>query len=86
MLYLKDIILDVFEKVKKLIVEQLKIDESHILKDASLIDDLGADSIDTVEIIMSLEVEFDIEILESEAILMRKIEDIVKFIEIKVKK
>ena len=78
--------MDVFEKVKKLIVEQLKIDESHILKDASLIDDLGADSIDTVEIIMSLEVEFDIEILESEAILMRKIEDIVKFIEIKVKK
>ena len=84
MVYLKDIILDIFEKVKELIVEQLKIDESHILKDASLIDDLGADSIDKVEIIMSLEVEFDIEILESEAVSMRKIEDIVKFIEIKI--
>ncbi|MEF3254276.1 MAG: acyl carrier protein [Deferribacterales bacterium] len=53
---------DIAEKVKKIIAEQLNIDEAQVKPEASFIDDLGADSLDTVELIMALEEEFDIEI------------------------
>ncbi|ADR19134.1 MULTISPECIES: acyl carrier protein [Calditerrivibrio] len=53
---------DVAERVKKIIAEQLNIDEAQVKPEASFIDDLGADSLDTVELIMALEEEFDIEI------------------------
>jgi len=57
----------VFEKVKKIIVEQLGVDEDDIAMESSFIDDLGADSLDIVELIMALEEEFDLEIPDSEA-------------------
>lgn len=56
-----------FEKIKKIIVEQLGADEDEVTMEASFIDDLGADSLDIVELIMALEEEFDIEIPDSEA-------------------
>ncbi|MBE5806703.1 MAG: acyl carrier protein, partial [Clostridiales bacterium] len=58
---------EVFEKVKEIIVEQLGVAENAITEEASFIDDLGADSLDIVELIMALEEEFDIEIPDSDA-------------------
>ena len=55
------------ERVKKIIVEQLGIQESEVKEDASFVDDLGADSLDTVELVMALEEEFDTEIPDEEA-------------------
>ena len=59
---------EVFEKVKKIIVEQLGVSETSVTMEASFIDDLGADSLDIVELIMALEEEFDIEIPDSDAV------------------
>ncbi len=56
----------VMEKIKNILIEQLSIDESEIVPEASFIDDLGADSLDIVELIMSMEEEFGIEIPEDE--------------------
>ena len=56
-----------FERVKKIIVAQLDIDESQVTLDSSFVDDLGADSLDVVELIMALEQEFDIEIPDEDA-------------------
>ena len=53
---------EIFEKVKKIIVEQLGVAETSVTMEASFIDDLGADSLDIVELIMALEEEFDMEI------------------------
>ncbi|QCI17747.1 acyl carrier protein [Buchnera aphidicola (Acyrthosiphon lactucae)] len=55
------------ERIKKIIIEKLDIKKENIFNDASFIDDLGADSLDTVELIMALEEEFDIEISDEEA-------------------
>ena len=57
----------IFEKVKDIIVEQLGVEEGEIKMEASFIDDLGADSLDIVELIMALEEEFDLEIPDKEA-------------------
>lgn len=57
----------VFEKIKDILVEQLGVDENDVTMEASFIDDLGADSLDIVELIMALEEEFDIEISEEDA-------------------
>ena len=58
---------EIFEKVKKIIVEQLGVAETSVTMEASFIDDLGADSLDIVELVMALEEEFDIEIPNEEA-------------------
>ena len=58
---------DIEERVKKIIVEQLGVDESEVKNEASFVDDLGADSLDTVELVMALEEEFDTEIPDEEA-------------------
>ena len=58
---------EVFEKVKGIIVEQLGVAEASVTMEASFIDDLGADSLDIVELVMALEEEFDIEIANEEA-------------------
>ena len=55
------------ERVKKVIIEQLGVEESEVKNEASFIDDLGADSLDTVELVMTLEDEFDTEIPDDEA-------------------
>lgn len=69
-----------FEKVKKIIVEQLGVDENDITMESSFIDDLGADSLDIVELIMALEEEFDLEIPDSEAEKITTVGDAVEYI------
>ncbi|MEJ2567850.1 MAG: acyl carrier protein [candidate division WOR-3 bacterium] len=66
------------DKVKKIIVEQLGVDESEVTPDAHFIDDLGADSLDTVELILSFEEEFDISIPDEDA---EKLETVGKAVE-----
>jgi acyl carrier protein len=72
---------DVFEKVKEIIVERLSVDEKDVIKEASFIDDLGADSLDTVELVMALEEEFGMEIPDEEAEKIVTVGDAVKYIE-----
>ncbi len=74
----------VFERVKKIIMRQLNIDESQITSDAFFIDDLGADSIDSVELLMAFEVEFKIDIPEKDAELFQRVDDVVKYLESRV--
>ena len=69
-----------FEKVKKIIVEQLGVEEEEVNMESSFIDDLGADSLDIVELIMALEEEFDIEIPDSEAEKIACVGDAVNYI------
>lgn len=59
--------MEVMEKVKKIIVDQLGVEEDKVKEDSSFIDDLGADSLDIVELIMAFEEEFDIEISDEDA-------------------
>jgi len=72
---------DVREKVKKIIVDHLGVDEAKVTDTASFIDDLGADSLDTVELVMAFEEEFGSEISDSEAEKILTVGDAVKFIE-----
>ena len=58
---------DIQERVKKIIIEQLGVKEEEVKNEASFVDDLGADSLDTVELVMALEEEFDTEIPDEEA-------------------
>ena len=72
---------DVAVKVKKIIVEHLGVDEAKVTDEASFIDDLGADSLDTVELVMALEEEFGSEISDSEAEKILTVGDAIRFIE-----
>jgi len=71
---------EVFDKVKEIIVEQLGVAENTVTLEASFIDDLGADSLDIVELIMSLEEEFDMEIPDSDAEKIVTVNDVVEYI------
>lgn len=71
---------EVFEKVKGIIVEQLGVAENAVTMEASFIDDLGADSLDIVELIMALEEEFDIEIPDADAEKIVSVGDVVDYI------
>lgn len=71
---------EIFEKVKNIIVEQLGVAESNITLESSFIDDLGADSLDTVELIMAIEEEFDIEIPDEDAEKVVAVQDVVDYI------
>ena len=71
----------IFDKVKEIIVDQLDADENDVTQDASITDDLGADSLDVVDLVMSIEEEFDIEIPDEEVANMKTVGDIVKYIE-----
>ena len=73
----------IFDKVKEIIVDQLDADENDVTQDASITDDLGADSLDVVDLVMSIEEEFDIEVPDEEVANMKTVGDIVKFIEAK---
>ncbi|MGC8734882.1 MAG: acyl carrier protein [bacterium] len=76
---------EIFEKVKKILIEKLSVNESDIKEDSSLVDDLGVDSLDLVELLMKFEEEFKIEISEEESQKILTIKDIVDFIEEKSK-
>ena len=71
---------EVFEKVKSIIVEQLGVADTAVTMEASFVDDLGADSLDIVELIMALEEEFDIEIPDADAEKVVTVNDVVEYI------
>lgn len=71
---------DTAERVKKIIVEHLSVDESKVIENASFIDDLGADSLDTVELVMAFEEEFGIEIPDEAAEKITTVKDAVDYI------
>ena len=70
----------VFEKVKEIVVEQLGVEEDEVTMESSFIDDLGADSLDIVELIMALEEELDIEVPDEEAEKITTVGDVVEYI------
>jgi acyl carrier protein len=73
--------MSVTEKVKKMIVEQLGVNESEVVPEAKFIDDLGADSLDIVELIMALEDEYGIEIPDEDAEKIETVGDAIRYIE-----
>jgi acyl carrier protein len=70
-----------FDKVKKIIVEQLGVDEAEVTMEASITDDLGADSLDQVELVMAFETEFNIDIPDEEAEKIKTVGDAVRKID-----
>ncbi len=68
------------ERVKQIVAEQLGVDEDQVTAEAAFMDDLGADSLDTVELVMALEEEFDIEISDEDAEKIQKVQDAVDYI------
>ena len=72
--------MSVEEKVKEIIVDQLGVDEKQVKSEASFIDDLGADSLDTVELVMALEEEFDVEIPDEDAEKIASVQNAVDYI------
>ena len=72
---------EIFKKVKDLVGKQLSVDDKEITREASFVEDLGADSLDTVELIMSFEEEFDIEIPDEDAEKIRTVEDVISYID-----
>ena len=72
---------DVGDKIKKIIVDQLGVDAAKVTEEASFIDDLGADSLDTVELVMAFEEEFGAEISDSEAEKILTVGDAIRFVE-----
>ncbi|MCC6972182.1 MAG: acyl carrier protein [Phycisphaerales bacterium] len=77
---------DTFERIKKIIIDHIEIDDSKITLQSSFSDDLGADSLDLVEIIMALEEQFEIEITDEEANNLTTIKDAVDFVNNKLSK
>ena len=73
------------DKVKQIIVEQLGVDESEVTPTASFIDDLGADSLDTVELVMAFEEEFSVEVPDEDAEKLQTVGDVTKYIEERAK-
>ena len=72
---------DVKSKVKKIVADHLGIEEEKVTEEASFIDDLGADSLDQVELVMALEEEFDTEIPEEEAEKLQTVGSVIKYVE-----
>ena len=72
--------MDPMDKVKKIIVEQLGVDQDEVTANASFVDDLGADSLDTVELVMAFEEEFDLEIPDEDAEKITSVQDAVNYI------
>ena len=68
------------ERVKQIVVEQLGVEEDQVTNEASFMEDLGADSLDTVELVMALEEEFDIEIADEDAEKIQTVQDAVDYI------
>lgn len=77
--------MNVADKIKEAIIDKLGVEESQIAPEASFIDDLGADSLDTVELIMALEEEFDLEIPDEDAEGLTTVKAVIDYIEDKTK-
>jgi len=75
----------IFLKIKPIIAGELKIDEDKITLTSKIIEDLGADSLDAIEIVMALEEEFNIEILDDDSEKMKTVEDIVVYLNTRIK-
>ncbi|HIJ96757.1 MAG TPA: acyl carrier protein [Desulfuromonadales bacterium] len=71
---------DIAKRVKEIVAEQLGVEESQVVTEASFMDDLGADSLDTVELVMALEEEFDIEIPDEDAEKIQTVNDAIEYI------
>ncbi len=76
---------DVVERVKRIIIDRLGVDESEVILEASFKDDLGADSLDVVELVMELEDEFDMEISDEDAEKITSVGEVVNYIQAHVK-
>ena len=72
---------DIAERVKKIVVEHLGVDEAKVADSASFIDDLGADSLDTVELVMAFEEEFNLEIPDEDAEKISRVKEAIDYIE-----
>ena len=72
---------DISSKVKKIVADHLGIDEAKVTEESSFIDDLGADSLDTVELVMAFEVEFNVEIPDDAAETIQTVGDAISFLE-----
>ncbi len=72
---------DIYDRVKRIVVDRLGVDEAQVTQEASFKDDLGADSLDVVELVMELEDEFDLEISDEDAEKINTVGDVVKYIE-----
>ena len=73
--------MDIFEQIKKILCDQLDLDEEQVTEDSEVIDDLGADSLDIVDLVMTLEEEFGTEIPDEDIENLRTVGDIVKYVE-----
>lgn len=71
---------EIFEKLKGIIVERLSVEEDKVTEEANFVDDLAADSLDIVELVMEIEEEFDLEIADSDADKIVTVGDVVKYI------
>ncbi len=71
---------DLETKIKQIVVEQLGVKEEDVKPESSFIDDLGADSLDTVELVMALEEEFELEIPDEEAEKIRTVQDVIDYV------
>jgi len=72
--------MSVLDRIKKIIIDQLGVDEDQVTPDASITDDLGADSLDRVELVMAIEQEFNVEISDEEAEKIETVQDTVDYI------
>ena len=77
--------MNVEERVKNIIVEQLNVEADQVTTDASFVDDLGADSLDIVELVMTMEEEFDLEIPDEDAEKIKSVGDVVKYVQARSK-
>jgi acyl carrier protein len=78
--YCQEVFMSIEDKVKKIIAEKLSVDIEEIVPEASFVDDLGADSLDLVELIMSMEEEFDIDISDEDAEKLVTFKDVIEYI------
>ncbi|MCM8763893.1 MAG: acyl carrier protein [Candidatus Omnitrophica bacterium] len=76
---------EIEKKVKNIVMEKLQVEESAVVENASFVDDLGADSLDTVELVMDFEEKFGVEIPDEDAEKIRTVGDAIKYLEEKTK-